>query len=112
MTTEAQKRATMAYDAKNTKQVKIKLNYNTDQDIIDKLESVDNKQGYIKQLIRADISRYSELRNYLKKRLYETALNCVLDNATSDEAYASIADFRLDIWFDKYLKGNKNLNES
>ena len=65
MTTEAQKRASMAYDVKNTKQVKIKLNYNTDQDIIDKLESVDNKQGYIKQLIRADIIR-DGLRRYLK----------------------------------------------
>lgn len=57
MTTEAQKRASMVYDAKNTVQIKLKLNLSTDQDIIDKLESVDNKQGYIKELIRADIRR-------------------------------------------------------
>ena len=30
---------------------------NTEQDIIQKLDSVPNKAGYIKQLIRADIAR-------------------------------------------------------
>lgn len=44
------------YKAKNIKQVKIELNIKTDEDIINKLNSVGNKQGYIKQLIRKDIS--------------------------------------------------------
>lgn len=57
MTTEAQKRATAKYDANNTRQIKLKLNTNTDQDILEKLDEVDNVQGYIKGLIRADISR-------------------------------------------------------
>ena len=53
--TEAQKRAKEKYDAKATMQVKMKLNKNTDADIIAKLEAVENKQGYIKALIRADL---------------------------------------------------------
>ena len=45
------------YDAVNTMQFKMKLNRKTDADIIKKLEEVDNKQGYIKALIRADLER-------------------------------------------------------
>ena len=54
-TTEAQKKAIAKYDAQNTMQIKLKLNTKTDADIIQKLASVDNKQGYIKALIRQDI---------------------------------------------------------
>lgn len=56
-TKEAQARAAAKYDATNTKQIMLKLNINTDADILRKLESVGNKQGYIKQLIRADIGQ-------------------------------------------------------
>ena len=55
-TTEAQKRASNRYDRANTKAVALKLNKKTDADILAKLESVDNVQGYIKALIRADMS--------------------------------------------------------
>ena len=55
MTTEAQKRASAKYDAGNTKQIKLKLNIKTAADIIQRLEEVDNIQGYIKKLIREDI---------------------------------------------------------
>lgn len=53
--TEAQKRAREKYEKTNTVQLKMKLNRNTDADILAKLESVGNKQGYIKELIRDDI---------------------------------------------------------
>lgn len=43
------------YDKLNTTQVKLKLNKKTDKDIIGKLDSTGNKQGYIKGLIRKDI---------------------------------------------------------
>ena len=43
------------YDAKNCKNYHFKLVIKSDQDIIDKLKSVPSMQGYIKQLIRADI---------------------------------------------------------
>lgn len=45
------------YDRKNTVQVKMKLNRKTDKDILEKLGSVPNKQGYIKELIRRDLSK-------------------------------------------------------
>lgn len=45
------------YDAKNRLSFTIKLNYNYDMDIIKKLETVESKNGYIKQLIRDDINR-------------------------------------------------------
>lgn len=55
MTSEAQKRASAKYDAENTVQIKLKLNKNTDADIIRKLDAVENKQKYIKDLIRSDL---------------------------------------------------------
>lgn len=43
------------WDKENTVVVTMKLNKKTDADILEKLESVDSKQGYIKELIRADL---------------------------------------------------------
>ena len=48
-------KASAKYDAVNTRQIKMKLNIKTDADILKKLDSVSNKQGYIKALIRRDI---------------------------------------------------------
>lgn len=56
-TSEAQLRAHRKYNATHTKQVPLRFNVNTDADILEKLYSVDNIQGYIKQLIRADIKK-------------------------------------------------------
>lgn len=56
MATEAQKKASARYDAKNTKPIYLKLNKNTDADILDHLDSMENKQGYIKELIRKDMN--------------------------------------------------------
>lgn len=44
------------YDAKNAKHISLKLNKNTDADILEHLEKRENVQGYIKSLIRADIN--------------------------------------------------------
>lgn len=44
------------YAAKYKRQIKIDCFTSTEQDILDKLDSVPNKAGYIKQLIRADIA--------------------------------------------------------
>lgn len=57
MATEARKRAVKKYDEANTKQVHLKLNLKTDVDILEHLAHVDNVQGYIKELIRADMRR-------------------------------------------------------
>lgn len=57
MTTEAEKRAVAKYDAKNTRQYHLKLNLKTDADIIKRLEQQESIQGYIKDLIRADMAK-------------------------------------------------------
>lgn len=66
MSTEAQKRASRKYDAKNIKQVALRLNKKTDKDIIEHLETVQSKQGYIKGLIRDDINLKKIIKNYQK----------------------------------------------
>ena len=55
-TSEARKRAVKKSDAANTVQVTLKLNKRTDADVLERLANVPSKQGYIKSLIRADIS--------------------------------------------------------
>ena len=57
MTTEARKRATAKYQQANTRQFIMRLNKRTDSDIISHLDKCENKQGYIKSLIRADMER-------------------------------------------------------
>lgn len=60
--TEAQLRAIKKFDSNpdNVKRYALKLNVRNDADIISKLESVESKQGYIKQLIRADLNKQVE----------------------------------------------------
>lgn len=48
------------YDRKNTTRLYIKLNNNTDADILEALSKIDNKQGYIKELIRADLNKCNQ----------------------------------------------------
>jgi hypothetical protein len=57
MATDAQIKAQAKYDAENTRQVHLKLNRNTDKDVLDKLDEVPSKQGYIKRLIREDLAK-------------------------------------------------------
>ena len=55
MVSEAKLKANEKYLKANTKIVSLRLNYNTDKDIIKKLDEVDSKMGYIKELIRKDL---------------------------------------------------------
>lgn len=48
------------WNRQNTKQYGFRCMYKTDQDIIDKLDSLDNKNKYIKDLIRQDIQRNNQ----------------------------------------------------
>ena len=57
MATEAQIKAQKKYDAENTRQVHLKLNRRTDEDVLKKLDTVPSMQGYIKELIRADLGK-------------------------------------------------------
>ena len=54
-TSDALLKAVNKYDSKNTRGIYLKLNVNTDKDILDHLDGMDNKQGYIKELIRSDL---------------------------------------------------------
>lgn len=56
MATEAQKRAKLKYRQQKVKTLQIDL-YQTEQDIIDKINSVEKYSTYIKRLIREDIER-------------------------------------------------------
>ena len=70
--TESQVRASIRYNKENTVQISLKLNRSTDADLIDSLNRVANKQGYIKELIRRDIAKkcclFSYMQNILKMR--------------------------------------------
>lgn len=61
MATEAARRAIARYDKVNTRQVKVKLNKNTDSDILARLDACPNIAGYIKQLVRADMEARPDL---------------------------------------------------
>ena len=47
----------MRYQATHTRQIPLKLNLKTDADILKRLDEVENRQGYLKNLIREDIKR-------------------------------------------------------
>lgn len=54
---EAQKKASAEFNKRKTVHVALRLNIEKEKDIIDKLNSVPSKMGYIKQLIREDIKK-------------------------------------------------------
>ena len=49
--------ANIKYQKEKTKIIPIRVMLNTEADIIEKLNSVENKSGYIKNLIRQDIAK-------------------------------------------------------
>ena len=55
MASEAKLRANSKSNKINTKMICVRLSYNTDADIIKKLDEVESKMGYIKELIRKDM---------------------------------------------------------
>lgn len=60
MATEAERKSINRYNKANTVCVNIRLNKKTDADIINKLDTVPSKMGYIKDLIRKDMNSTSE----------------------------------------------------
>ena len=63
-------KASAKYNKENTTQVLLRLNKKTDADIIEILNKVESKQGYIKGLIRYDAeieNMYSCMYEYLRK---------------------------------------------
>lgn len=60
MRSEASKAQQRAYEKEMTRHIGIKLNRNTDADLIDWLERQANVQKYIKGLIREDIEKQAK----------------------------------------------------
>lgn len=54
-TKEAHQKAVRKYETENTKQLAIRLNLKTDADIIEYIDTLENKRAYILGLIRADM---------------------------------------------------------
>lgn len=51
----ANQRASIARYNKKTKQYPVRFRFDVDADVIERLESVGNKVGYLRELIRRDI---------------------------------------------------------
>lgn len=60
MRSESLKKAQKKYNQENSKYYSLKFNRKTDADIIEHLQTVPSVQGYIKDLIRADIGQPQE----------------------------------------------------
>ena len=58
--TEAEKKAVDKYQKANIRQITLKVNKKTMPDVFEKIQSVDSIQGYIIDLIRADVARNSQ----------------------------------------------------
>lgn len=56
-TYESRKKAGAKWDKENSKSITLKCYYKKDMDILEKLDTVGNRQSYIKGLIRTDIQR-------------------------------------------------------
>ena len=64
MASEAKIRANNKSNKINTKMICLRLSYNTDADIIKKLD-VESKMGYIKELIRKDMQAQKNSLHFL-----------------------------------------------
>lgn len=58
--TEAEKKAVKKYQAENIRQITLKVNKKTMPDVFEKIQSVESIQGYIIELIRADIANNAQ----------------------------------------------------
>lgn len=58
--TKAQIKAVNKFNKEHTTLITVRLNHNQDADILQKLDEVPSKQGYIKKLIRNDIENGSQ----------------------------------------------------
>ena len=65
MASEAKIRANNKSNKINTKMICLRLSYNTDADIIKKLDEVESKMGYIKELIRKDMQAKKNSLHFL-----------------------------------------------
>lgn len=60
---EAQKKASAKYVKENQRQIMLKVNKKTEPELYEWMENIDNKQGYLKGLVLADIKAKSVKAN-------------------------------------------------
>ena len=78
------------YDRENTTRINLKLNNRTDADIIEKLRSVESIQGYIKQLIREDMTKGDKTMKYqINLTDPSTGATSAIDTVTAPEGYTA-----------------------
>ena len=79
MTTSAKKKAyDRKYNDTHTRQINLGLSIRYDADILAQLDAVPNKQGYIKELIRADIAKNGPAQKEEEKPMW-----FIVDDATT-----------------------------
>ena len=66
-TSDAQIRASMKYNKTHKKHFPLDINIDTEQDILERLNTVPYKQTYIKELIRQDIAARPNLYDDMTK---------------------------------------------
>ena len=92
--------------AKNTILINLRLNKEFDADIIEKLNSVGNKQGYIKDLIRSDIG--TPLTIKISKKENEEKIIDSLEEKYKDYGYIALKKLYAKK-HKEYLEGNISL---
>ena len=90
MASEAQRKASAKYDKKHTRSILFKFNTTSDADILAKLDEVGNKQGYIKELIRDNISGKREVLSIdaIRLMILPVVQKFSIDKATLFGSYA------------------------
>lgn len=80
------------YDKANTRSIALKLNKGTDADILQRLESVDNMQGYIKLAIRNYIKEEIKMnaKEIIENGYYDAAVN-LMDDETREDLHRELA---------------------
>lgn len=78
---EAQKR----YDKKNTKSFSLKLNYNTDADMIAFLETQSNVQGFLKNLINVRMNWDTQLKKRCHGRFVYTDTDSIKEETNENQ---------------------------
>ncbi len=125
MVSEAKKKANAKSNKKNSVLFPLRLNKNTDQDIILELETKYSKAGYIKDLIRKDVAEMLEKRKaelakwneeedqqdtmyYLEERHYNKYGEDITGNpvyAMSDDLEEIEKAFEHEVYLEKDKKG-------
>lgn len=78
---EAQKRAQRKYNDTHQRQIKFSFSIQNDADVLAQLDAVPTKQGYIKDLIRADIARKGPAQ---KKQEKPMTIEQIIDKAIKE----------------------------